>query len=78
MAVDSDVFLSGQLVSIEDASPILIRWAYDAGIILSRLVSLYGLSDLKHLRQMVKKLEIMSQRWLAAGMLTAILFVRLL
>jgi hypothetical protein len=71
MTVDSDIFLSGKLVSIEDASPILIRWAYDAGIILSRLVSLYESSDLEHLRRMVGKLEIMSQRWLAAGMLTA-------
>ncbi|KAH7310902.1 hypothetical protein B0I35DRAFT_397306 [Stachybotrys elegans] len=66
MMLDSDVFLSGRLVSIEDASPILIRWAYDAGLILSRLASLYEFSDLEHLRRMVGKLEIMSQRWLAA------------
>jgi hypothetical protein len=67
MAWDSKIFLSGFRVSVEDASPLLLLWAYQASTIYNRLLSLYQKESLFLLYQMKLKLHVMSQRWLAGG-----------
>lgn len=74
MLLDTEVFLSGKLVSIEDASPVIIRWAYEAGAIYHRFTRFYDTSSILHLQLMKEKLKIMSQRWLAAGIVWIFLF----
>lgn len=69
MSWDSTVFLRGTMVSVGDASPLLLYWAYQAGTIYDRLLSLYGADSLQLLFQMRGKLLVMSRRWLAGGKL---------
>lgn len=72
MSWDSAVFLRGTLVSVGDASPLLLHWAYQAGTIYNRLLSTYEADSLHLLYQMREKLRIMSHRWLAGGKLGTI------
>ncbi|KAL7904110.1 hypothetical protein GGI35DRAFT_242218 [Trichoderma velutinum] len=65
MAWDSKIFLSGFRVSVGDASPLLLLWAYQASTIYNRLLSQYQKESLFLLYQMKLKLRVMSQRWLA-------------
>lgn len=67
MAWDSKIFLSGFRVSVGDASPLLLLWAYQASTIYNRLLSQYQKESLFLLYQMKLKLRVMSQRWLAGG-----------
>ncbi|OCL08529.1 hypothetical protein AOQ84DRAFT_340229 [Glonium stellatum] len=67
MSWDSEIFLSGTLVSVEDASPLLLYWAYQAATIYSRLLGRYGSEALQPLGRMKDKLQIMSHRWRAGG-----------
>jgi hypothetical protein len=67
MSWDSAIFLSGMLVSVEDASPLLLFWAYQAGTIYNRLVRRYEKENLQGLFRMKEKLRIMSQRWCAGS-----------
>jgi hypothetical protein len=69
MSWDTTVFLRGHLVSVGDASPLLLYWAYQAANIYNRLMSLYEADNLHLLYLMKDKLEIMSHRWLAGGKL---------
>ncbi|KAL7792555.1 hypothetical protein V8C37DRAFT_119068 [Trichoderma ceciliae] len=65
MSWDSKIFLSGFRVSIADASPLLLVWAYQASTIYNRLLPRYQKETLFLLYQMKLKLRVMSQRWLA-------------
>ncbi|EHK22960.1 uncharacterized protein TRIVIDRAFT_60222 [Trichoderma virens Gv29-8] len=67
MAWDSKIFLSGFRVSVADASPLLLLWAYQASTIYNRLLSQYQKESLFLLYQMKLKLRVMSQRWLAGA-----------
>lgn len=67
MVSDSQVFLNGILVSVEDASPMLLFWAYQAGSIYNRLAGQYDVDALLPLIEMKEKLVIMSRRWKAGG-----------
>ncbi|KAF2713108.1 hypothetical protein K504DRAFT_497936 [Pleomassaria siparia CBS 279.74] len=65
MSWDTAVLLYDTTVSVEDASPLLLSWAYEAAKIHSRLVSLYDEDALWSLAQMKIKLGIMARRWKA-------------
>jgi hypothetical protein len=65
MANETAVLLMGRLVSIEDASPVLLFWAYQAVTIYRQLLPQHGEEVLQPLLLMNNKLQIMSQRWLA-------------
>ncbi|RFU31608.1 hypothetical protein B7463_g4737, partial [Scytalidium lignicola] len=67
MSWDSAIFLSGTLVSVNDASPLLLFWAYEAGTIYNRLMPHYERDTLELLYQMKEKLRIMSHRWQAGN-----------
>jgi hypothetical protein len=67
MSWKSGIFLSGVLVSVEDASPLLLLWAYQAATIYNRLLPRYGMEALTPLATMRDKLQIMSIRWKAGG-----------
>jgi hypothetical protein len=67
MVSDSQIFLNGILVSVGDASPMLLFWAYQAGSIYNRLVGQYDSDALMPLIEMKEKLGIMSRRWKAGG-----------
>jgi hypothetical protein len=67
MSWDTAIFLNGTFVKVEDASPLLLSWAYQAAKIYSRLVERYGEEFLSSLVQMREKLIIMAKRWKAGG-----------
>ncbi|KAF2424925.1 hypothetical protein EJ08DRAFT_408390 [Tothia fuscella] len=65
MLEDSKIFMRGNIVSVEDASPMLLFWAYQAASIYNRLVGRFDSDALLPLLQMKEKLIIMSRRWKA-------------
>jgi hypothetical protein len=65
MANETAILLMGRLVSINDASPLLLFWAYQAATIYRQLLPIHGENLLQPLFLMNNKLQIMSQRWLA-------------
>lgn len=67
MSWDTAVFLGNTRVSVEDASPLLLSWAYQAAKIHIRLVGKYGEQTMWSLAQMQTKLAIMARRWKAGG-----------
>jgi hypothetical protein len=67
MSWDSAVFLSGRFVSVNDASPLLLFWAYQAGTIHQRQISPYNDEALQLLEHMKTKLVVMSSRWRASS-----------
>jgi hypothetical protein len=67
MTWDTRIFLSGILVSVEDASPLLLFWAYQAASIYNDLMSQYDAEALAPLGKMREKLQIMSRRWKVGG-----------
>jgi hypothetical protein len=73
MTWDTAIFLGGALVSIENASPLLLSWAYQAAKIHMRLVGKYGEQTLWSLAQMKTKLALMARRWKAGGKCTSVL-----
>lgn len=69
MSWDTKIFLNGTFpVKVEDASPLLLSWAYQAAKISVRLSDRYGNDYLGPLMQMREKLMIMARRWKAGGM----------
>jgi hypothetical protein len=66
-AWETKIFLSGILVSVEDASPLLLFWAYQAATIYNRLIRQHDAEALAPLAKMKEKLIVMSRRWKAGG-----------
>ncbi len=67
--VDSGcLFLTGSRGVVENPSPLLIHWAYQAATIYSRLIRETGRQDLGPLEKLKLKLRILARRWMAAGM----------
>jgi hypothetical protein len=64
----SGVWFGDRLVSIADASPFLLFWAYQAITIYRRLEGHYGEKVQQHMLLMKEKLRVMSLRWKAGGM----------
>jgi hypothetical protein len=64
---ETKIFLSGVLVSVEDASPLLLFWAYQAATIYNRLIRQHDAEALAPLAKMKEKLIVMSRRWKAGG-----------
>jgi|SRR6186713_1418035 len=67
MSWDAAICLGDATVKVEDSSPLLLSWAYEAAKIHSRLLGQYGEDKLWELAQMQTKLEIMAKRWKAGG-----------
>jgi hypothetical protein len=63
----SGAWISDQLVTIYDASPLLLFWAYQAITVYHRLEGRFGEEAQQHMLLMKDKLRIMSQRWKAGG-----------
>lgn len=68
MSWASGIMFQSRIISVADASPLLLMWAYQAITIYRRLEQRYG--DVVHepLAVMEEKLRIMSRRWKAGGM----------
>ena len=67
-AFRQSMFLTDVTTSVENASPLLMHWAYQAATIYSRFVRETGIEELGPTENFKVKLRIMSQRWMAAGM----------
>jgi hypothetical protein len=73
MTWDTAIYLGDLRVSVEDASPLLLSWAYQAAKIHMRLVGKYGEQTLWSLAQMKTKLALMAKRWKAGGKCSPVL-----
>jgi hypothetical protein len=65
----SGVWFSNRLITVADASPFLMFWAYQAITTYRRLEEVYGKAVNHHMLLMKEKLRLMSQRWKSGGML---------
>ncbi|KAF2673857.1 hypothetical protein BT63DRAFT_168588 [Microthyrium microscopicum] len=72
----SGVWFNDRLVSIADASPFLLFWAYQAITIYRRLEGQYGYEAQQHMLLMNEKLRVMSLRWKAGEAYLQILKAR--
>ncbi|KAF1982763.1 hypothetical protein K402DRAFT_437571 [Aulographum hederae CBS 113979] len=64
----SGIWFHERLVSVADASPLLLFWAFQAITLYCRLEGQYGYEVEQHMLLMREKLRIMSLRWKAGGM----------
>lgn len=62
----SEVFVNGAAISLDNPSPMLIHWAYQAATILSRDTSGNNQS-FERLEKLKKKLKVLGRRWVAGG-----------
>lgn len=68
MSWASGIMFQSRIISIADASPLLLMWAYQAITIYRRLEQRYGNVVQEPLALMQEKLRIMSRRWKVGGM----------
>lgn len=68
MSWASGIMFQSRIISVADASPLLLMWAYQAITIYRRLEQRYGDVVHKPLALMEEKLRIMSRRWKVGGM----------
>lgn len=68
MSWASGIMFQSRIVSVADASPLLLMWAYQAITIYRRLQQRYGDVVCEPLALMEEKLHIMSRRWKVGGM----------
>jgi len=62
------LFLTGSRGVVENPSPLLNHWAYQAATIYNRLIRETGRQELGPLEKLKLKLRILARRWMAAGM----------
>jgi hypothetical protein len=68
MSWASGIMFQSRIISIADASPLLLMWAYQAITVYRRLEQRYGDVVQEPLALMQEKLRIMSRRWKVGGM----------
>ncbi|KAF2108583.1 hypothetical protein BDV96DRAFT_652834 [Lophiotrema nucula] len=76
MSWDSNIFINGTMVRVEDASPLLLTWPYQAARIYNRLPEEYEETLVSPMKQMKEKLKVMSRRWKAADAYLQLLELR--
>jgi len=67
MAWATSVWFNDHLISVADASPLLLFWAYQSITIYRRLERTYGNEVQQCTLLMMEKLKLMSLRWQAGG-----------
>jgi hypothetical protein len=67
MSWASGIMFQDRMISVADASPLLLLWAYQAITIYRRLEQRYGDEVQGPLALMKEKLRIMSRRWKVGG-----------
>lgn len=67
MSWASGVWFGERLITVADASPFLLFWAYQSIKIYRRMEAQYNEEVQQHKALMEEKLRIMSRRWQAGG-----------